>query len=181
MNKLVPVFVERKHAPKVRTKVTITRPFEKLWPSIMEDIVKEPKIKTRELWDRWKRKIENVHSYNEFANLLRKNKMTPKLVREKTSISAQAEIVLSTFASGKKTYAERHNQRIHNKLEQIHDVVEGISVTEDNVVEVLDVVSRLQREGRITYDIDSDKPVDKTVVNLALMMGFDARPKVVDV
>jgi hypothetical protein len=137
----------------------------------------------RDHWSKWSERLLNVSSYNDFSRLLKKNKMTPREVKKAVSVESQALVAVQTFASSKKIYAERHMERIHKKMEAIHEVVDGLEVNPKSVNFVLDLVSRLHKEGRIAYSIDEETDPNKKAVNLAVLIGYDPieKAKVVDV
>jgi hypothetical protein len=176
--KLVPVFskLKRKVNPLLKQKKTIVAlPFKEAWPKILAWMIENPHAKTKDAWAHWHARLEDVTSLQVFSQLLKNNGMTPTEVRQKTSIKEQVQLATQSFSEVKKEHAERHMARIHKKLEQIHTVVDSIEPDAENVGAVLSLVGQLHKEGRLAYDIDDQKQVDRKVTNLAILIGADPR------
>ena len=185
--KFIPVVLDKSiKAPKPKLtkemhdlvhRPVVPRAFKEIWPRILAYIIEHPDKSYRDVWRVFHKKIDDIHSYDEFKAKLVANGLSKKRIKQDTSIAAQVDVAIQTFADAKKGYAEQHMKRIHNKLEQIHETVESISVTEDNVGKVLGLVSKLHEEGRLAYGIDDEARGDQKVTNLAVMIGFDPTPK----
>ena len=109
--------------------------------------------------------------------MLNNYKMSPGVVKDKTATKYQIEHAIKSFAQVKKGYAERHMQRIHTKMEEIHGVVGILKPDSENVERILDLTSRLHKEGRLAYGIDDDASPDRRVSNLAILIGYEPGEK----
>jgi len=174
--------------PPVKAKATVkptkervisatAKPFAKQWPKILAYIIANPDDTYQQIWKRYRNRITDIISFNEFKAKLVSAGITKKNVTQSLSIKGQVTEAIKTFADVKKEHAERHLTRIHRKLEQIHDVVEKLDVNDQNVGRTLDLVSRLHKEGRIAYGIDEESRGDQKVTNLAVMIGFQPQEK----
>lgn len=169
---------------KVYKKPVVPRPFKEIWPRILTFMMENPKASYKDIWAEFKDKIDDVFHPADFKKLIEKSGLTKKKVKEGTSLKGEVKLAMASFADSKKVFAEKHMERIHKKLEAIHDVVDKMQVDEKNVGRSLDIVSRLHKEGRIAYGIDEENKGDQKVTNLAVMIGFEptVKPaKVVDV
>jgi hypothetical protein len=163
---------------KVYRKPVVPRPFKEMWPRILTFMMENPKATYPQIWKEFHPKIDDVFNIHDFKALIKKAGLTKQEVKEGTSLKAEVRLAMSSFADSRKEYAERHMQRIHKKLEVIHEVVDKLEVDEKNVGRALGLVSQLHKEGRIAYGIDEESRSDQKVTNLAVMIGFE--PKVKD-
>lgn len=184
--RLVPVIIKAKPVKPKPTPETKARKsaktfdaiaFKKLWPTIMQHMIEHPELTYAELWKKFAPRLDDVFTQKGFEKRLENAGMTKRVLNEGLSVTEQVKAAVKTFGDLKKERAEKHMQRIHNKLDEIHDVVEAITVKEENVGRVLGLVGELQKQGRIAYDMDEENRGDQKVTNLAVMIGFQPTEK----
>lgn len=169
---------EPKKRDTSRKKSTLdAMPFKKLWPKILIRMTERPKDTYRDLWDYYQESLDDVFSLRQFTKLLETNGLTKSALNSSVGMKANIQAAVKTFVDTKKEYAEKHMQRIHKKLEEVHDVIDAIPVEEKNVGRVLGLVSQLHREGRLAYGIDEESRGDQKVTNLAVLIGYDPTVK----
>jgi hypothetical protein len=182
MGKLLPLVISKKRKiilpPVQQTKQVDALPFKKRWPAILSYMVAHPDKTTAQVWHKWMRRIDDVFNLKQFQSKLKASGMDPRSVKRETSVKTQVSIALQSFAEVKKEHAELHQHKIHKKLNEIHDVVAEMPVGQENVENVLDLVGKLQKEGRIAYGIDDEKPINTKAVSLAVLIGYEPKPKV---
>jgi hypothetical protein len=162
---------------KVYRKPVVPRPFKEMWPRILTFMMEHPEAKYSAIWKEFHDKLDDVFNIHDFKKLIQKSGLTKKEVKEGTSLKEEVKLAMTSFADSRKEYAEKHMQRIHKKLEVIHDVVDKLEVDEKNVGRALGLVSQLHKEGRIAYGIDEESRSDQKVTNLAVMIGFQPQEK----
>lgn len=151
--------------------------FKVIWPRILTYIIENPDASYRQIWNAFAKKIDDVFSYEDFRDKLKEAGITRKKVKQAVSTSALVDKALASFADTKKEFAENHMRRIHKKLEEVHTVVASIQTTDETVGRVLELTSKLHREGRLAYGIDEENRGDQKAMNLAVMIGFTPQKK----
>lgn len=183
MPRVVPIIIpfKQKKQQLPAKKIAEARPFKKMWPKILAYMVAHPELKTRKLWAKFAPKLDDVFSLRQFSILLGNNGMSPAVVKEETGMKNQVAIAIQSFAEVKKEKANVFMNRISRKMDEIHDVIDSTPVDVKNVGGVLDLVSRLHKEGRIAYSIDEEHTVDRKATNIAVLIGYDPKPKEIKV
>lgn len=184
--KLVPVIIKGK-PPKAKltpetqarrsAKTFDAQPFKRVWPKIMQYMIEYPNDTYAQLWKKFAPMLDDVFTQRGFEKRLENAGMTKRTINAGLSVTEQVKVAVKTFGDLKKERAEKHMQRIHKKLDEIHDVVDKIVVEEKNVGRILDLVGELQKQGRIAYDIGEENRGDQKVTNLAVMIGFQPTEK----
>jgi hypothetical protein len=179
-SKLIPINIPVYRQPgAISRKIVEARPFKKVWPKILHYMIAHPESTSKKLWDKFASRLDDVFSLGQFRSLLNSNGMTPGKVKTQTSTKEQVAIAISSFAEVKKDRANAFMNRISKKLDEIHDVVDTKKVTRKNVGDMLDLVSKLHKEGRVAYDIDDQHQVDKKTTNIAVLIGYEPKVKTV--
>lgn len=184
--KLVPVYIKgippkAKLAPETKARKAAKTfdaiPFKKAWPKIMQYMIEYPDETYAQLWKKFAPILDDVFTQRGFEKKLENAGMTKRALNAGLSVTEQVKVAVKTFGDLKKERAEKHMTRIHEKLDEIHNVVGSIVVEEKNVGRVLGLVGELQKQGRIAYDIGEENRGDQKVTNLAVMIGFQPTEK----